>query len=125
MNTQKNTENSVEHFEKSAENTTRVKALIAKIRKRKSNDARYSRTSLIANKALLHDRILAKNFPHSNGKTGIPVHILKDAGFEFDIMSCVERTNPPIFWIINYGYSFTSDKKKIIIYYGTNPLSLG
>jgi hypothetical protein len=71
------------------------------------------------------DDILSKHYAHSNGTNSINKDILVREGFLWDcnlaITSLPDKS--PIFWIIDYGYSF-SDKKanNLKIHHGNNPI---
>jgi penicillin V acylase-like amidase (Ntn superfamily) len=93
--------------------------------KYRNNERRYTRIRNLTNLAIRLDDILAKYFPNSNGTDAISKEVLKREGFRWDFNSTITELadNIPVFWVLDYGYSF-GDKKgeSIIIYYGNNPL---
>jgi hypothetical protein len=91
-------------------------------RKKSNNAKRYSTIKKLDNEALRLDKILKSHFMHSNGTNPIPKSILESEKFKWDFVTSMTSKNPPIFWILDYGYSFADNNKKIVIYYGNNPL---
>lgn len=88
---------------------------VEKQRKAKNNNRRYQRVRDISNLAIALDKILERHYPHSKETTFIDQALVK--GFDFDFVTTKSPTNPPIFWIINYGYSFNDKMNKIKIHY--------
>jgi hypothetical protein len=91
-----------------------------KTAKSQSNHKRYAAIKDISNNALQLERILEKHYPHSHNEVSIDKSLLVKDGFAWDFNSRITViNNKPVFWIINYGYSFTDQsKKKVTIYYG-------
>lgn len=80
----------------------------------------YRKIKDIRNTAILLESILEIHFPHSNGSTPVNKNIFDEEKFKWDFNSRITNTtgNKPIFWIINYGYSYVDIKKKqILIHY--------
>ena len=85
-----------------------------------NNEKAYSRVCALINLAKRLDDILTKPFPPSNGIEAISKDIHDREGFAWDCNSAIKLTadNVPVFWILNYGYSFADRKgETIIIYY--------
>ncbi|NOT50225.1 MAG: hypothetical protein HOP10_03000 [Chitinophagaceae bacterium] len=91
---------------------------VEKQRKGRNNHTRFEKISTICNIAIGLDKILGRHYPHSAGKTPIDRSIL--GAFDWDFITKISDTMPPIFWILNYGYSFNNTKDKIVIHYDPN-----
>jgi hypothetical protein len=88
-----------------------------------SNHARYRRIQKMDKLALFLDYLLKTYYPLSNGKAPIDKEMLSAQGFDFNFNTSMTKENDiPLFWILEYGYSYAEDGEKIIIHYGNNPL---
>ena len=84
--------------------------------KRQNNKERYARTGPICNLALQLDNTLNYYFPFSLGKLPIAKSLLDKCDFKWDFNSRIsDDITPPIFWIIDYGYSWQNKYKNQII----------
>jgi hypothetical protein len=94
---------------------------VKKIAKDMQNEQRYSVIRQLDNLALKLDRILAKHYNHSQEQQAISKSILDLDDFAWDFNSAMNKIDGnKVYWILDYGYSITN--KKIIIYYGNNPI---
>lgn len=91
-------------------------------RKKVTNAARYGRIKKLDNEALRLDKILSLHYSHSNGTDPIQKSILDALKFKWDFVTSISGNAPPVFWILEYGYSYSDNKKKITIHHGNNPL---
>jgi hypothetical protein len=90
-------------------------------RKNHNNKKRYSKLKEMDKLALGLDKTLEYYYPFSNGTVAIDRNLLK--GFFWDFTTKMTKgTTEPIIWVLNYGYSFIDNKKKIIIHYGNKHL---
>jgi hypothetical protein len=95
---------------------------VQKTAKQQNNNFQYGRVKNLINQAKRLDDILERHYSHSQGSVTIKKHLLDLDGFAWDFNSGqTSLGRQEIFWILDYGYSFIN-KKKIIIYYGANPL---
>lgn len=88
-----------------------------KLRKKLNNKQRYRKIKEMDKKALRLDAILDHYYDLSKGSIAIDKTIL--INFSWDFMTKITGSGNPIFWILDYGYSYSDNKKKIIIYDGT------
>ena len=91
-----------------------------KRRKKETNRMRHSKVKEINKTAIYLDKILEYYYQVSEGVTEIDKSML--SGFRWDFIIRVSDSKPPIFWIIDYGYSYNTKKDKIIIHYGHNTI---
>jgi hypothetical protein len=89
-----------------------------KLRKKLNNKKRYRKIKEMDKKALRLDAMLEHYYDLSKGNTPIDKNILLD--FSWDFVTKITGSANPIFWILDYGYSYSDNKKKIIIHDGTN-----
>lgn len=89
--------------------------------KKNKNRSRYSRIKEMDKEALRLDRILQYFFLHSQGKESIDRSLLDRSMFRWDFIIKIVG-NPPVFWILEYGYSYTDNKKKIIVHNGNKSI---
>ena len=92
-----------------------------KNRKDENNAARADKLRPMDNIALKLDKLLGNYYSLSGGYTAIDRNTLTRDGFRWDFIIAISSSKPPIFWILNYGYSYLN-KTKIIIHNGTNPV---
>lgn len=85
-------------------------------RKKESNSRRYDKIKEMDKKALNLDRMLKHYYPVSKGKDGIDKNLL--IGFAWDFITRITNSTTLIFWILDYGYSYIDNKRKIIIHHG-------
>lgn len=90
--------------------------------KNMSNHARYGRIKNLCNDALTLDKILKQHYMHSQGVYPVKFEALEKDGFRIDFNSRITYKNNKIaiFWILEYGYSFTDRNQKNVIIYDTN-----
>jgi hypothetical protein len=92
----------------------------AKARKDETNRKRHNKVKEINKLALHLDKILQYHYPSSQGKNEINRSMI--VGFAWDFTTRTSKGKTPIFWILDYGYSYNTTKDKIIIYDGNNAL---
>ncbi len=91
-----------------------------KTKKDLTNKKRHSKVKDMNKQALRLDKILEYYYPTSDGKVEIEKNMLR--GFAWDFITRISNESTLIFWILDYGYSYSSDKKKIKIHYGNDQL---
>lgn len=75
------------------------------------------------NLAIRLDDILARHYPFSNGVESLRKDLLDREGFAWDFNTSVTHYDKNwVFWILDYGYSTSTNKNLIIIHYGNNPV---
>jgi hypothetical protein len=91
--------------------------------KQKNSKTRYAKVKKMDNEAIRLDKILESFYSPSKGSNYISKALLEDKKFNFSFITNITNPESPIFWLLNYGYEYSDDKKdKIIIHYGSNPL---
>lgn len=89
-----------------------------KLRKDTSNKKRHEKVKEMNKQALKMNKILEHYYQYSKGETEIPRNML--IGFSWNFITSISNSKPPIFWILDFGYSFNTNKEKIIIYHKPN-----
>lgn len=88
-----------------------------------NNARRYKRIKNMDNLAIRLDDILARHYPFSNGVESLRKDLLDREGFAWDFNTSVTHYDKNwVFWILDYGYSTSTNKNLIIIHYGNNPV---